>query len=1236
MAERTSVVRLMANVTDFKRGLQDAERSLKGVGDEAEKAGRRSSTTLGRLTESAQKNRAAWNDAGTAMSAFGAVTVLALGATVKAAVDWESAWTGVLKTVDGTDRELAAVEQGLRGLARTLPATHGEIAAVAEAAGQLGIKTGDIVSFTRTMVDLGETTNLSADEAATSIAQMMNVMQTAPDDVGRLGATLVALGNAGASTERDIIQMSQRISGAAAVVGMSEADVLAFANAVASMGIEVESGGTSVSRVLTDMSKAAQTGGAELQVFAETAGVSAQEFARAFSEDPAEAFALFIEGLGGIQEAGGNVFEVLDELGFSDVRVSQALLGMASSGDLLRESLDLGADAWRDNTALAEEAGKRYDTTAAKLAIARNGITDAAIEIGETFLPALASMAEGLADVAGWFADMPDPIKSTIGGLAGVAGAGTLAAGAFLLLFPRAIDTYKAFQTLRDVSPGTATALGKVGKAAGIAGVLIAAASAMNALNNSMSEAPPTMEQTTDALLKLGTSTEALDALFQVKPKNLAQGGWSDQVVSEINGIEDAARRLTSPSNYDRVDDFFGMLAGWAGSDANKNGSETRTKLISQFNQVGESLAFLVQSGNAELASKQFEMLAAEWERGGGSIEELRDLLPAYEEALAGVQNEQTIAAESAGAQALTTADLSKNLSMAYGSLTGYAAALGLSEEATEKLIEDSNALGESLAGFVDPLGVYTGLLEEKRLAEEESAREAAESAGAGADSWRDFVGDVRVSFADYMQQLRDQVTAQENWQLNMLTLAGRVSEGTLAELARMGPEGAPLVADLVNQSDAILDEFDDITARRSREATDAWGAQLTMAAPVLAEIGRTAGAGVVAELAAKLQAGTTTVAAIAAQYGIELAGGINPILVSLGKRPIAGRGGRLGGLVEADGGVVDFYADGGMRENHVAQIAPAGAYRLWAEDETGGEAYIPLHPGKRTRSVDIWRQVGDRLGVQFEEFANGGFSSVDQVPGPPSTAPYRAPLSTAGDAAMDATYRAAMDFVRENGPPGRALAWAKSQVGKPYIWGGVGPAGYDCSGFMSAITNVILGRSPHSRVGATANFPWPGFAPGNGQFTIGSTPNAGGGIGHMAGTLLGTNVESRGGQGVVVGPSARGASSPLFTQRAHLAMVKGGILNPHVRDAGGPLLPGYTFNGTGGQETVIPGNARLIDAAALRPFLANQGSAAPARFEGDLYLDSGEFLGKVRGVAAAVMDQRDAQTARDVRSARS
>lgn len=1175
MAERSVLVRLQANIADFKSQMEQARKSTKGFGDESEKTSRQATTAFGRMAASARDHQQAWDTAGTSLAGFGAVTVAALGATVKAAMDWESAWAGVTKTLpDGAD--FAATEKGLRDLARTLPATHSEIAAVAEAAGQLGVAADAIVPFTKVMIDLGETTNLSADEAATAIAQMMNVMKTAPEDVGRLGAALVELGNNGASTEADIMNMVSYLTGSAALIGATESDVLALANTMTSLGINAERGGGVMTRTMQDIYAAVANGGDQLEGFAKVAGMSGAEFARAFEADPIRAIGAFTDGLAAAKSSGENVIGILSDLGIKGTQDTGVLLQMAGAQGMLNENLDTGAKAWEDNTALVEEANKRYDTTAAKLEIARNGITDAAIEIGQTFLPVLAEMAEGLAGVAGWFADLPDPIQGVLGGLGGVAGVASLAGGAFLLLFPRVIETRKAFQTLKSDMPGVATGLGKVGRAAGIAGAFIAAAAAADSFFKSIGPGPATMEETTKALLGMRGGMEGVNDVFASKTG----------LRNEIEGLADAAKLISDPGLTDRINDFGGSLGnivtfGMAGSS---DGSAARTRIIDDLERVGESLALVAESGDAELAAEQFDLLAAEWEKGGGNVEDLLELMPAYKASLGGVDNEQRLAAESARLQANQTVLLARDLDNAYGSIEGYAAALGLDEEATEALIKKTQELGTSLGDFINPLGAYTTMLDEKAAAEEAAAIESAEAAGKGADAWRDFVTDSGFSFDEYMRRLEEQVTAQANWQTNMLILAGRVSQGTLDELARMGPEGAPLVADLVKRSAAELDRFDEITALRSQEATDAWGAQLTLAAPVLAQVGAMAGQGVVDELAAKLMAGTTTVADIAKFFGINLAAGVNPVLTALGRPPVSpmwgGAGSRsgLGGFFAADGGVVDYYADGGV-ESHTAQIAPAGAWRVWAEPETGGEAYIPLAPGKRARSVDIWRETGRRLGIQdIENYANGGFWSTADVPRPPSTAPFSSPISTVADAAMMKAYD-------------ETVAWVAANAAA------TGPIGAGASGgSWQSIWARVTAQFPQARKTSDYRPGDPGYH-GRGKAVDVAGPRPGDSATMLAinkwaaATMGGSLAELIYTPGINLyqgRPHTYGAATRAdHYDHVHLAaMAKGGILNPHVRDQGGPLLPGYTFNGTGMRETVIP-TPNLVDGRTVSATLA-------------------------------------------------
>lgn len=144
-------------------------------------------------------------------------------------------------------------------------------------------------------------------------------------------------------------------------------------------------------------------------------------------------------------------------------------------------------------------------------------------------------------------------------------------------------------------------------------------------------------------------------------------------------------------------------------------------------------------------------------------------------------------------------------------------------------------------------------------------------------------------------------------------------------------------------------------------------------------------------------------------------------------------------------------------------------------------------------------------------------------------------------------------------------LAWAKTQNGKPYQWGGNGNPSWDCSGFMSAIESVIRGQKPHRRW-ATGSFSGKTAPPGwvyhgNSPFRIGVT-NAG--VGHTAGTVGKTNVESRGGTGVIVGSGARGYNNSLFPSWYGF--------QPGKYDAGGYLQPGMNlaFNGTGRPEPVF------------------------------------------------------------------
>lgn len=476
MAQVNLQVRLDAETRAYEKALLEASRATKALWAETDRV----SESVGKLERELARGDAALKRAlddraearakgletlGRSLLAVGAAGAVGLGLAAKAAIDWETAWAGVNKTVNGSEEQLAALESGLRDLAKVLPASQTEIAGVAEAAGQLGIKRPDILKFTRVMLDLGITTNLTARDAAVALAKLTNVMGTPISQIDRLGATLVDLGNNSATTESEILTMATRISGAGKLVGATEAEVLALASALSSMGIEAELGGGSMTRVLQNIYVAVQNGGPRLEAFARIAGTTATQFAKDFRDAPVKALDSFTQGLNRVDAAGGNVVTALKSVGIQGTLDVGVVLRLKGANDLLSDSLDLANAAWESNTALMIEAERRYETTASKIQVAKNQINDAAITIGETLLPAIATATTAVAGLADLFAAIPGWMKPVVTIIGAIGTTAALAAGAFLLAVPK-IAAYR--EALEGMGPRTQRLAGLLSRTAAV------------------------------------------------------------------------------------------------------------------------------------------------------------------------------------------------------------------------------------------------------------------------------------------------------------------------------------------------------------------------------------------------------------------------------------------------------------------------------------------------------------------------------------------------------------------------------------------------------------------------------------------------------------------------------------------------------------------------------------------------------------------------------------------------
>lgn len=207
-----------------------------------------------------------------------------------------------------------------------------------------------------------------------------------------------------------------------------------------------------------------------------------------------------------------------------------------------------------------------------------------------------------------------------------------------------------------------------------------------------------------------------------------------------------------------------------------------------------------------------------------------------------------------------------------------------------------------------------------------------------------------------------------------------------------------------------------------------------------------------------------------------------------------------------ADGGFTAFAQGGFLPDQATIEPGRGAGLVQWAEGETGGEAFIPLAQSKRGRSMQILEEVARRFGVGLTAFADGGIRA--------------------------------------------AISAARSKEGLPYVWGGTGPDGFDCSGFVGWLQQIVMGLSEveaagkrlyttHSLLGGSTAGLVRGDDP-NSPFRVGVND------GHMAATLAGHNVESGGASSPSssgIGPGRAGADHPQFTARFHLPanLVAGG-----------------------------------------------------------------------------------------------
>lgn len=374
-----------------------------------------------------------------------------------AAVEIDTSLTNVRKTVDGTEQQYNQLKEAAIEFSKTNAVSASQILDIQALGAQLGYSIDELQEFGEVVSGLDIATNMSADEAATELAQFANIMGMAHDQTRNYGSTIVELGNNFATTEADVSHMAMRIAGAGKQIGLSEADVLGLATALSSMGIEAEAGGTAISTIMAQIDKDVAKGTAgldryakqagmtagdfaaamrdnadqfkdlaaangmtlkalqgetvgaldSLELWASTANMSAADFAKAWGEDAAGAISSVLVGMDKAVEEGGNMSIMIEDLGITSIRQTDTLKRLASNSEFLGDAVKTANRAWEENSALQAEVDNRNQSMAARLEMLKNKVTAVAEEVGTP-----------LVNAALEFVDAADPVLDVVSGAA--------------------------------------------------------------------------------------------------------------------------------------------------------------------------------------------------------------------------------------------------------------------------------------------------------------------------------------------------------------------------------------------------------------------------------------------------------------------------------------------------------------------------------------------------------------------------------------------------------------------------------------------------------------------------------------------------------------------------------------------------------------------------------------------------------------------------------------------------
>lgn len=1048
MTERSIKVTLRANVADFNRQIKSASTSLEQLAAKGDPTGKVAETTMGRLAQSAQLQRAAWDTASTAMVGYGVAAAAAAGYVVKSFADFDQAMSNVQAATHESAENMDQLRDAAVQAGADTAFSASEAAGAIEELAKAGVSTADILNGgLKGSLDLAAAGGMGVADAAGIASVALTQFKLSGSDVGHVADLLAAGAGKAMGDVSDLGAALKQAGLVASQTGLNIEETTGGLAAFASAGLLGSDAGTSFKTMLLNMTPQSK----QAAKYMEELGIHAYDAEGKFV---------------GLANYAGQLHDSLSKLTAEDRQEAlKKMFGQDAirAASILYEQGAQGIQSWIDkvNDAgyAAETAEARMDNLNGDLEKLGGSFETLFIKSGSganNFLRSIVQFAEQAVNA---FSALPAPVQQGALGLAAFTSAATLTAGAGMKIFTTITDIRTALSSLNGSIPfitrigsGFAAMRGGLSDARGaISGFgnawVTARANGVSNISALAQSAGPALSGIGRAAKGAGSAlmgafggpwglaaTVALGALTSAladyQAKQARATAMAQEFAETLDAVSNAATGATRGAALKRLNEdtrtFWGGHHSGAsafeklGGDINDYvdaamGSEEANKRVRALldnvrktNDRGNGLS----SWGKEIADAEHDARQAldETQAAMGKAAEMNDQAARAGVANASAQDKLAASANRAVQAMEDQAKATQDLIDAQKTLQDVILGERGSWRNLYDAIDAANAAVEKNGQTLD---ITTAAGRANQAALDDLAKsgwelvESMEKNGATMEDMQaamQLTRDNFISVAQSMGLSADQAAALAD-QLNLIptNIESHVTAETQAANASVdafiayvqAQTGGTITINAVNDS-AITTILETLGYAKNQDGTITIDANSDPAiAQLAASVGQVDAATGTVTIDGNNDAANAKLEVIkAAIDGYSPYVNINANDYVSGKMEgikaawngqtwyvnIVGQYSQSGGpSAQADGSVLSFYAGGGFhRERHVAQIAPAGAWRVWAEPETGGEGYIPLAKSKRKRSEAILGEIADIFGGTYipghaTPYATGG-----------------------------------------------------------------------------------------------------------------------------------------------------------------------------------------------------------------------------------------------------------------------